>query len=146
MRLLITPLIASLLYACSCSGLAADNASLQQQVMETEKAFAKTMADRDFAAFGQFISDEAVFQGAKVLRGRAAVLAGWKRLYEKPTAPFSWAPESVEVLDSGNLALSRGPVFDPSGRQVGRFNSVWRREASGSWRIVFDFGSDEVKE
>ena len=32
-----------------------------------------------------------------------------------------------------------GPVFDPHGRCIGRFTSIWRREAAG-WRIVFDKG------
>jgi ketosteroid isomerase-like protein len=44
------------------------------------------------------------------------------------------------VLDSGNLAFSSGPVLDPDGRQVGTFNSVWRREPDGRWLVVFDKG------
>ena len=53
--------------------------ALQQQVAVTERAFAKTMADRDLAAFGRFISQEAVFvSGAKVLRGRQQVIDGWR--------------------------------------------------------------------
>jgi len=46
----------------------------------------------------------------------------------------------VEVLDSGTLALSTGPVHDPGGKRIGTFSSIWRREADGSWRIVFDKG------
>jgi ketosteroid isomerase-like protein len=38
------------------------------------------------------------------------------------------------------LALSSGPVRDASGRRVGTFNSVWRREGDGRWRVVFDKG------
>lgn len=120
---------------------AADIAALEQQVAETERAFAKTMAERDFAGFQRFLADETVFNsGSKPLRGKAAVAEAWKRFYAEPAAPFSWRPESVQVLDSGTLALSRGPVFDPAGKEVGRYNSVWRLEADG-WRIVFDFGS-----
>jgi ketosteroid isomerase-like protein len=67
-------------------------------------------------------------------------VAGWKSLFDAPRAPFSWAPEVVEVLNSGALALTSGPVRDPDGRQIGTFNSVWRREADGSWKVVFDKG------
>ena len=43
---------------------------LQRQVADTERAFAKTMADRDHAAFASFLSDETIFfSGAKALRG-----------------------------------------------------------------------------
>ena len=115
---------------------------LQQQVADTERAFAKTMAQRDFEGFVSFLSDEAVFfSGATPLRGKQKVADTWKPYYEQADAPFSWEPETVEVLESGTLALSSGPIFDPEGRLVATFNSVWRLEAPGQWRIVFDKGS-----
>ncbi len=121
----------------------ASNADLKREVTETERAFAKTMADRDHAAFGRFLSEEAVFfSGQAALRGKEAVTRHWARFYEKPQAPFSWEPEQVEVLDSGTLALSSGPVRDPHGKLIARFSSIWRREAPGEWRIVFDKGSE----
>jgi ketosteroid isomerase-like protein len=119
----------------------ADLATLANQVRDTERAFAKTMADRDHAAFVSFLSDEAVFMGeGPALRGKQAVAAGWKRLYDAPRSPFSWEPEVVEVLDSGTLALSSGPVRDPQGKRVGTFNSIWRRDTNGAWKVVFDKG------
>ena len=117
---------------------------LQAEVRATERAFAKTMADRDHQAFTSFLADEAIFfGGATPLRGKAAVAAGWKRFYDAPEAPFSWDPETVEVLDSGTLALSSGPVKDPQGQVIGTFNSIWRREADGRWRVVFDKGCEK---
>ncbi len=114
---------------------------LALQVRETEQAFARTMAARDHAAFESYLSDEAVFFGQqRVLRGKAAVAAGWKQFFKGAEAPFSWEPERVEVLDSGTLAFSSGPVRDPQGKTVGTFNSVWRRGADGRWKIVFDKG------
>jgi ketosteroid isomerase-like protein len=116
---------------------------LQQQVAATERAFSKTMADRDLAAFGRFVSEEAVFvSGAKTLRGRQQVIDGWRKLYEGPSAPFSWEPETVEVLASGRLALSSGPVHDAGGKLIGKFTSIWRLEAPNTWRIVFDSGCE----
>ena len=115
---------------------------LQQQVTDTERAFAKTMAQRDFDGFVSFLSDEAVFfAGTTPLRGKQKVADTWKSYYEQADAPFSWEPETVEVLESGTLALSSGPVFDPKGKLVATFNSIWRLEAPGQWRIVFDKGS-----
>jgi len=123
------------------AGAPSDLAELERQVRATERAFAKTMADRDHAAFASFLADEAVFLAeTRTLRGRAQIADGWKRLYEGPVAPFSWEPERVEALDSGGLALSSGPVRDPQGARVGTFTSIWRREADGRWRIVFDKG------
>ena len=135
--------LVALLLALSALPFAAraqSNAELQTQVRERERAFAKTMADRDHAAFVSFLADETVFFGKSPLRGKKAVAESWKGFYEGPKAPFSWEPDAVEVLDSGRLALSSGPVQDPDGKRVGTFNSVWRREADGQWRIVFDKG------
>ena len=115
---------------------------LQRQVADAERAFAKTMADRDFATFASFLSDEAIFfAGAKPLRGKQQVVDAWKRFYAEPAAPFSWQPEVVEVLDSGTLALSTGPVRDPQGKVFATFYSIWRLEAPGTWRIVLDKGN-----
>jgi ketosteroid isomerase-like protein len=120
---------------------AQSNAELQEQVRATERAFAKTMADRDHAAFISYLAPEAVFFNANgALRGAKQVGDGWKRMYDAAKTPFSWEPEQVEVLESGTLALSSGPVYDPDHKRIGTFNSVWRREVGGKWKIVFDKG------
>jgi len=110
------------------------------EVVATERAFAKTMADRDFKGFESFLASEAIFfSGSTVEHGSAEIVAAWKPYFTNPTAPFSWLPDNVQVLPSGKLALSTGPVY-VQGKEVGRFNSVWRLEAANTWRIVFDKG------
>jgi ketosteroid isomerase-like protein len=142
-RYLATAVLAPLaLAACAGAPQRASQAELERQVADTERAFARTMTDRDFGAFQRFIADEAIFFSGKTpLRGKAAVAENWKRFYEKPEAPFSWKPEQVSVLESGTLALSTGPVYDPSGKHFADFQSVWRQESPGVWRIVLDRGN-----
>ena len=118
-----------------------DLPALQQEVRARETAFAKSMADRDLAAFTSFISPEAVFVGVGgTTRGPQEISAAWKRFFEGSDAPFSWRPETVEVVASGTLGLSSGPVFDPKGERAGTYNSTWRRDPDGVWRIIFDSG------
>jgi len=122
---------------------APSNAELVQQVADTERAFAATMRQRDLAAFTSFLSDDTVFySGPTPLRGKEQVAAFWKKFYDGKEAPFSWEPDQVDVIDSGTLAHSSGPVYDARGKLFARFNSVWRLEAPGKWRIVFDKGQD----
>jgi ketosteroid isomerase-like protein len=123
-----------------------DTAALAAELKATEEAFAKTMADRDHTAFVSFLADEAVFFGRQgEIRGRDAVAEAWKPLYEGTEAPFTWRPESATVLDSGTLGLTSGPVLAPDGRRVGTFNTVWRRSAGGSWKVVFDRGCPDCE-
>jgi ketosteroid isomerase-like protein len=124
------------------AAFAATNAELEQQVRQAEIGFAKSMADRDHKAFISFLAPDSVFMAGPLRssRGGHAVAADWKRFFEGQTAPFSWEPQTVIVLESGSLALSTGPVKDPSGKRVGTFNSIWRKEKNGQWKVVLDNG------
>jgi len=136
-------MLACLMAGCASQSNGASSESARQQVAETERAFARTMADRDLNALISFLAQDAVFfSGPAPLHGPKAISQFWGRFYSSPAAPFSWAPEEVEVLSSGNLALSSGPVHNPQGKLIGRFTSIWRLEADGKWRIVFDKGSE----
>ena len=138
-RALILGLILSVLGARPAGSQT--NQELVAQVRAAEQAFAGAMAKRDLDSFASHLAEEALFFGDKdVLRGKAAVVAGWKRFFEGATAPFSWEPQTVEVLASGTLGLTSGPVRNPEGKQVGTFSSIWRREADGRWKVVFDKG------
>ncbi len=139
--LVVSSILATLLVVPELHAQSTTNAALARQVFVAESSFAATMANRDTAAFAKFVSSEAVFFGQKsVMRGKAAVVAGWRPLFEEPVPPFSWKPEVIEVLDSGNLALSSGPVYGRDGKQFGTFSSIWRREPDGAWRVIFDKG------
>ena len=120
---------------------------LKQQVADAERAFARTMAERNHQAFTSFLSHETVFfSGPKPLHGAQQVAEFWKRFYSAPEAPFSWEPEQVEVLDSGTLAITSGPVRDPKGTVFATFTSIWRLEADGKWRVIFDKGCPVCEE
>lgn len=142
MRLLsIGVMCISMLMLAVASAARPSNEELQRQVAATERAFAATMKARDLAAFASFVADEAIFfSGRTPLRGRDAIVGAWRAYYDGEQAPFSWEPDQVEVVESGTLAYSGGPVYDPVGRKIGRFNSIWRLEAPGRWKIVFDRG------
>lgn len=142
-RLALPLLVASaaLLQGCATAP-PADPAALQEQVRASETAFAATMAARDLNGFASWIAEDAVFvNGGKPLRGKAAVLAHWERFFKPGPAPFAWKPEIVQVLPSGTLAYSEGPVTAPDGRVIARYFSTWRRDADG-WRVVLDNGYD----
>src|SRR5262245_2399764 len=135
-------IIRGLLLLCvAATAQAADDlARLADQVRATEVAFARTLADRDAKAFRAMIAPDVIWLADVPLRGPDQVVNNWQKFFEGPSAPFSWAPELVEVQDGGKLALSTGPVFNPAGKRVGTYTSIWRREPAGDWKIIFDRG------
>ena len=143
-RLVVAAVAAAFVFGAGPAD-AADR-DLAAEVKAAEKAFAKTMADRDIQGFAKHISEEGVFFGGKgPIRGREAVVTAWKRFFEGSGAPFSWDPETAEVLPSGNLGLTSGPVRDPNGELMGTFMTIWRLESDGKWRVIFDKGCDVCK-
>jgi ketosteroid isomerase-like protein len=142
--LLTAGLSAAIAGAARIEAQPADPARLKTTVADAERAFADSMAKRDLAAFSAMIASDAIFfggpDGNTPARGRAAIVEAWKRFFDGPAAPFSWGPDLTEVIDGGTLAMTSGPVRDPKGQATGRFNSVWRLEPDGRWRVVFDRG------
>jgi ketosteroid isomerase-like protein len=129
---------------------AQDEASeeLRRAVTCAEIDFALSVEKGDKAAFAERIHPDARFIGADVSRGRDAVVDAWSVFFSAGGPRLSWRPMIVEVLGSGDLALSRGPyrlqavAEDGSAiEQWGTFNSTWQRQADGRWQVVFDAGS-----
>ena len=111
------------------------------EVRATETAFATAFAARDVAAFRRFLAPDTIWMGKEPLLGPDAVMAAWHGWLTSAKPPFSWSPDLALVLPSGDLARTSGPVLDPDGKPVGRFQSTWRRKPAGGWEIVFDFGT-----
>ena len=124
----------------------ADDAA--QTVRCHEIAFSKSVEARDAATFASFIDADARFVGSSVMRGPVAIAEAWSVFFSVDGPEMKWRPEIVEVLDDGKLALTRGPYRmiasdDEGNRQEhwGTFNSVWRLQSDGQWKVVFDAGS-----
>ena len=129
-------------------GSAAAIADLADDVRCREISFSKSIEARDMELFRSFLDDDARFVGGSVRRGPDEITEGW-RTYEPEDGPtLKWRPQIVEVLKDGKLALSRGPYKytqkNEDGEDVdywGTFNSIWRLQDDGTWKVVFDAGS-----
>ena len=140
LRSLVHGVAAVAALAGTAGAQAGPSSDLARQVFAAESSFAATMAHRDIEAFAGFLAPEAVFFGRAPIRGKAAVVEAWRAFFDGPDDPFSWRPETVEVLPSGTLALTSAPVFDTEGKRTTTFTTIWRLEDDGRWRVVFDKG------
>ena len=124
----------------------------RQAVICAETAFSRAAEQRDAAAFLTLVDPEARFVTATVLRGPAAVGAAWQAFFATDGPIIRWRPAIVEVVAGGTLAISRGPYrvteTDATGAartSWGTFTSVWRLNADGRWKVLFDAGGDAGK-
>ncbi len=146
MKRLLTLCLAALF----CSTAAAD---LTDDVRCREIGFSKSVETHDMSTFRSHIDADARFVGAAVLKGVESIAEGWSVFFTSDGPSIKWRPQIVEVLENGSLALSRGPYrmlsTDADGNAVerwGTFNSVWRLNDDGEWRVVFDAGGPAANE
>ena len=152
----LSPILNLLLLGCMAGAAAvhadgldaAERAARTEAARAAELAFAASVANGDPAAFAAAVDDDAVFvDGGGITRGKDAIVANWAPLMAPDRPDFRWHPEIVELSGDGTIALSRGPWTMKAKRadgtvveRGGTFNSIWRRQADGSWRILFDAG------
>lgn len=128
-------------------------ADVANDVRCQEIGFSKSAEQRDMNAFRAFIDADARFVSNSTLRGVDNIVEAWSVFFADDGPTIKWRPQIVEVLENGRLALSRGPYRvnskDAEGNPVenwGTFNSVWRLNDDGQWRVVFDAGSPAADE
>ena len=113
-----------------------------------EIGFSKSVEAQDRELFSTFIDPDARFVNNAVLKGNLAIADAWATFFAEDSPQIKWRPQFVELLESRDLALTRGPyrIIDKNeeGERTegwGTFNSVWRLNADGEWLVVFDAGS-----
>ena len=122
-------------------------ADLTEEVRCREIGFSQSIENKDIEAFKSFLDADARFVSNRARRGIDEIAEGWSNFTREDGPSIRWRPIYVEVLNDGKLALSRG-VYEATGKtedgsetkSYGSFNSVWRLNDDGVWRVVFDAG------
>lgn len=83
------------------------------------------------------------------VRGKAAIRAFVGESLKVPGFSVHWTPESAVVSASGDIGYTMGTnrFTFPDGKgaivtQHGRYVTIWRKEADGTWRCVVDFWNE----
>jgi len=118
----------------------APGAAQPSTIVATELAFARAARERgQWTAFRLHAAPGAQLHGA----GGPFALAPWLAEQRDPPEAVQWAPRAVAISCDGALAVSHGRTRAPDGR-VGRFLTVWERQADGAYRFVYDVGGLDV--
>ena len=95
-----------------------------------------------FAEYGAMIR-----QGEGEVRGRDEVKNAVAAL-DQPGVSLRWEPLRADISASGDLGWTTGTYMSEAAgedgtvtRGEGRYVSIWRRQADGSWKVVMDLGN-----
>lgn len=130
----------------------ASEGAIETALVEREKAFARAVAAKDMDRFLEFWADDgAVFPpGAPIANGKVAIRAEWGALLSDKEASLAWTPARAEVARSGDLGYTWGTYVltrmrdgKEDTRRTGKYLTIWRRGADGTWRVAADIGSPD---
>jgi ketosteroid isomerase-like protein len=138
----------SLVAPTARSGGPADKGAL----LAADLAFAKVTAEKGLEGWlSWFAPDAKIFlTGEAVVEGLESVKACYAKNGFDPKE-LRWKPSGGEMAASGDLGYTYGtaswPGTDEKGNKVtrtGKYLTVWKRQADGSWKVVADIGNPDA--
>ncbi len=119
-------------------------------LFDLEARFAKDVLERGGAAFAEWFAEDGVAlgNGKAPVVGRVAIAksANWS----PKSYRLTWTPTDAAMGPSGDMGYTwghfEGRSQDANGNPVatsGRYITVWRKQADGSWKVALDAGADE---
>lgn len=132
------------LAACTPGSDAARHAD---ELMAVDAEFAGYSRDRGAAAaFDRYLADDAIHlpRQGEAVSGRVAIVDGLRALDDGWV--LDWAPVHGEASVDGSFGYTWGRyalyrAATPDARQLGKYLTVWRRDAQGRWRVAADIGN-----
>jgi ketosteroid isomerase-like protein len=128
-----------------------DLAAERENLAAADRAFARATAARGVEGWvANFANDGVMFQAGAIVRGHAAIEELMAPAFSDSSYSLSWEPEYVEVASSADLGYTVGRY---ESRRVGAdgvslvgtgtYVTIWRRDSTGSWKVVLDIGSPD---
>lgn len=121
----------------------------EEAMLAADRAFAAMAADAGVpAAFAAFAANDVRMfpDGAEPYQGRAAMMARFQNWPDGAT--LEWTPVEAVAAPAGDFGFTWGRFVytGPAGgggteTDHGKYVSIWRREADGSWKFVVDIGN-----
>jgi len=148
MRYLLIILIAAAFVAGCCHQEdVMDKEAAKESMLTADREFSKlSVAQGTYVAFNTYMDDNATIyrEGQHPFTGREAI----RPLFPKEgNGTLEWEPFMAEIAESGDLGYTLGKwtytqtAEDGSeSKAQGYYVSIWKKQADGSWKYVFDTG------
>jgi ketosteroid isomerase-like protein len=116
-----------------------------------DRAFAADVAARGLDAWPEWFDPEGVQWRDKPVVGREAIRALMAPSFAAPDFRIDWAPVASGMSPAGDLGYTvgraratwKGEDGAPAPPYCGTYVTIWRRQANGDWRALFDTGWDD---
>ena len=118
------------------------------EIVKTEKKFSALAQKEGIPkAFMTYAAEDAVLMRKNsLIIGKIAIHENFKNQSENSNeVSLEWEPDFVDVSKSGDLGYTYGTytytVTDSVGKtntKQGVFHTVWKRQANGEWKFVWD--------
>ena len=114
-----------------------------RSLIDAELGYNKLAQEKNFAvASVEVFADDGVAFAPGPVNG--------KKFWSKQTDPpiLTWRPIFATISRSGDLGYTTGPwelrkaKDDPNPAAFGHYNTLWRKDADGMWKVVVDVGVD----
>ena len=126
-----------------------DDSLLQDELFAADRAFARAVADSGAPAWNARFAPDIAKPGAGglvLLRGTVPVAANDKSIFEDPVKMLVWEPTDAAAYADRRTGVTVGRSAwvrrtartDTLSR--GRYLTLWRKQADGSWKILLDTG------
>lgn len=112
-------------------------------LLAVDASWDAAVAARDEAAFLSRVAEDAVFAGATLQVGRAAIREKWARYFVPGGPTLRWKPTDSGLAGSGDLGWTIGDAtyaWKEKGvaESPGRYVTIWARDGSGRWMAILD--------
>jgi uncharacterized protein (TIGR02246 family) len=123
-----------------------------KEIVDMEAAFLEAVAAKDTERFRTFWAEDAVIlqPNKPMVEGRDAIVEAWKVVLDNPDIELTWKPARIEVSQSCDVGFTYGSyeMIVRSGEgepvaEVGKYTTIWVRDAEGAWKILLDTGSSD---
>lgn len=142
----------SLALACAPTSSTGSREAAEGAIRAADASFEKAGEARDLAQFVSFYAaDATVFPpNGPMITTPEGIKKSFGEMLALPGFGLSWQATKAEASASGDLGYTQGTyrltANGPDGKPMedrGKYVTVWKKEAGGSWKVVADiFNSD----
>lgn len=132
---------------CATSGAQRD----AEVLMQADRDFNDAVAQRRLDTWAEYFAPNGsqMSEGGKLVTGDSAIRAHMAPAFGDSAFRLEWEPLRAEISRGGKLGTTWGRWTAHGVRDgraeitTGNYVTIWRKQADGSWKIVFDTGDSD---